>query len=228
MLLTFAPEFGTMSVAHPVATGAQGRRRHLRRSLDQLRAQRWPVGARCFSHRLLSLIARLLPPAKWTIKFMSVPTATFLAFCTAIAPAGACRAEVAGGYALHVADEYPAWATSAWVEYAAYITASESRNVPSSNLPIACTLVRDVTLRGHHPWRLYGNPGRWHGWGVPDTADYAAVRTALGGGCEDVPNFRYIGNLRDLDYFQRMGWVSEQPLSLYVGNNGRSTVVGVP
>lgn len=157
---------------------------------------------------------------------MSVPTATFLAFCTAIAPAGVCNAEVADGYALHVPDEYPAWATATWVEYAAHITASESRNVPSSDLPIACTLVRDVE-RGYHPWRLYGNPGRWHGWGAPDTADYAAVRTALGGGCEAVPDFRYIGNWNDMHYFRRQGWLGEQPLALYVGENG-ACVVGVP
>lgn len=157
---------------------------------------------------------------------MSVSTATFIAFCTAIAPAGVCNAEVAGGYALAVADEWPAWATAAWVEYAAHITASESRNVPSSDLPIACTLVRDVE-RGYHPWRLYGNPGRWHGWGAPDAADYAAVRTALGGGCGEVPDFRYVGNLNDSWYWKRVG-IIDGPVTLYLGDNGRSAVVGVP
>ena len=157
---------------------------------------------------------------------MTIPTAIFMSTCLMIAPAGVCRAEVAGGWPLHVADEYPAWASESWIIYASHIVSSEARNVLSADLPVACTLIRDVQ-RGYHPWALYGNPGRWHGWGTPDAADYAAVRTALGGGCGGVPNFRYFGSWRDLDYFRRMGWLGEQPLSLYVGAGG-ACVVGIP
>ena len=159
---------------------------------------------------------------------MTLSTATFLALCTAIAPHGVCRAEAAGGYALHVAAEYPAWASEAWITYASSIVSSEARNIPSARLPVACTIYRDVELRGYHPWRLYCEDCRWHGYGAPDAEDYAATRMALGGGCGEVPNFRYFGNFSDdLRYFQRMGWLGEQPLALYVGEGG-AMVVGVP
>lgn len=119
------------------------------------------------------------------------------------------------------------WATEAWIDYVAHIVASEARNVPTADLPVACTLVRDVTIRNYHPWKLYGNPGRWHGYGLPDVADYRAVRTALEGGCDDIPDFRYFGCMNDMGYFVRHGYVADQPLSLYVGANG-SMVVGIP
>ena len=157
---------------------------------------------------------------------VTIPALIFMSTCLIIAPAGACRAEIAGGYPLHIAAEYPARASESWVTYAASIVSSEARDVPSADLAIACTIYRDVQ-RGYHPWRLYGNPGRWHGYGTPDADDYAAVRTALGGGCEDVPNFRYFGNFNDMHYFRRQGWLGEQPLSLYVGAGG-ACVVGIP
>lgn len=122
---------------------------------------------------------------------------------------------------------YPTWATEPWIDYAAHIVASESRNVPTSDLPIACTIVRDVTIRNYHPWNLHGNPGRWHGYGHPDIEDYAAIRLALVGGCDEIPNFRYFGCMNDMGYFMRHGYVEDQPLSLYIGTNG-SMVVGIP
>lgn len=154
-----------------------------------------------------------------------------LAACLTLAPMGACVAEMDTGSleGLRMVDKYPAWASENWITYAASIVSSEARNVPSADLAVACTIFRDIILREYSPWQLYCDDSlcRWHGYGKPDDADYAAVRTALGGGCESVPNFRYVGNLQDIDYFRRQGWLGEQPLALYVGQGG-AMVVGVP
>ena len=117
----------------------------------------------------------------------------------------------------------PDWATEAWIDYAAHIVASEAWNVPSADLAVACTLVRDVR-RGWQPWALHH---RWYGWAEPDEADYAAVRRALTpNGCDSVPEFAFVGNLDDLFYWRSIGMVGDGPFVLYIGDG--AAVVGVP
>jgi hypothetical protein len=116
----------------------------------------------------------------------------------------------------------PAWATAAWQDYAAHIVAGETRGVPSAAYPVACTLIGDVE-RGMHPWRLRG---RWYGWKTPNASERAAVRLALAG-CEDVPRYRFVGNLSDLRLWQERGMVAvDGPFDLYTGTRGL-VVVGV-
>jgi len=144
-----------------------------------------------------------------------------LAACLTVAPLGVCRAEMADAAQRVIPP--PAWATDAWIEFAAHIVASEARNVPSADLAVACTLVWDVE-RGWQPWMLRG---RWFGWGEPDEGDREAVVQAVLGGCSDVPRFVYVGNLNDLRHWRAVGMVGDGPFVLYIGNGG-SAVVGVP
>ena len=116
----------------------------------------------------------------------------------------------------------PPWATEAWQDFAAHIVASEARGVPQADKVVACMLVRDIE-RGWHPWALRG---RWFGWGTPDARDRRAVADALQD-CSDVPDYRYVGNVRDVHLWRSRGMVGPGPLDLYVGRGGQ-TVVGVP
>ena len=122
--------------------------------------------------------------------------------------------------------EIPTWATARWQNYAAHIVASEARGVPSADIVIACTLLKDIE-RGWHPWRLY--PGRWHGYGPPDEADRQAIIDALTSrACDDIPVYKYVGNLRDLRHWKAVGMVKTGgPFTLHIGSGGQ-TVVGVP
>lgn len=149
----------------------------------------------------------------------------WLASCLLIAPAGACRAEIEGGYLPPIPAEYPAWATEWCITHIAHVVASEARGVPSADLAVACTIWRDITQGGYTCFTI--TPHRWKGYGPPDELDYAAVRTALLGGCESVPEFRFLGNLGDARYWLGTGMVQEQPLSLWLGPGG-SAVVGIP
>lgn len=115
------------------------------------------------------------------------------------------------------------WAGDGWAAWAAHIVAGETRGVPSARLAVACTLTRDVE-RGWDPWALRD---RWYGWSDPTDADLAAVETALAGGCGDVPEFRFVGNLQDLALWRGRGWVGDGPFVLYAGSDGQY-VVGVP
>jgi len=153
-------------------------------------------------------------------------TSLILTACLVIGvPLGVCRAEVAGGATLGDFPRLPpAWATPAWIEYAAHVVASEARNVPAADIVIACTILRDVE-RGWHPWSLH--PGRWHGFGRPDKADRQAVHDALlTDACDSVPNYRYVGNFNDAKYWRRTGVIGETAVDLYLGPSG-SAVVGV-
>lgn len=123
-----------------------------------------------------------------------------------------------------VTPRRPSWATPAWREYAAHIVASEARGVPQADIVVACTLIRDIE-RGWPPWGLH--PGRWHGWGSPDSADRQAVEDALNGACADVPNYIYVGNFQDAQFWARIGTIKGWPVDLYVGPSG-AAVVGVP
>lgn len=116
----------------------------------------------------------------------------------------------------------PHWATPNWQDWAAHIVASEARGVPQADLVVACTMVRDVQ-RGWHPWALRK---RWFGWGEPDLQDRLAVWLAVSGGCNSVPNYRYVGNLQDARYWKRLGYIDGQ-IDLYLGE-GTAAVVGVP
>lgn len=120
--------------------------------------------------------------------------------------------------------EPPVFATGAWIDYAAHIVASEARNVPAADIVIACTLLRDVE-RGWHPWNLRR---RWFGYGTPDAKDVAAVRNAVyTRACEAVPEYKFVGNLKDVYLWRSIGLIGSGPLHLYVGLEG-STVIGVP
>ncbi len=117
----------------------------------------------------------------------------------------------------------PRWATESWQNFAAHIVASEARNVPEADIVIACTLVRDVE-NGWNPWALRS---RWFGWGNPDDQDRGAVLMSLSSpACDDVPKFRFVGNLNDVRYWRSIGMIPEGPYDLYVGRSG-SVVVGV-
>jgi len=116
----------------------------------------------------------------------------------------------------------PEWATDAWQDWAAHVVASEARDVPSADLVVACTMVRDIE-RGWPPWAL---DRRWFGYGPPDEADYAAVRQAVNGGCGDVPHYKFVGNFQDAQLW-RMNDYFDGRADLYLGKYG-SAVVGVP
>ena len=118
---------------------------------------------------------------------------------------------------------WPSWATPAWREYAAHIVASEARGVPQADIVVACTLIRDIE-RGWSPWGLH--PGRWHGWGSPDSADRQAIEDALNGACTGVPDYIYVGNFRDAQYWARTGMIKNWPVDLYIGPGG-GAVIGV-
>ena len=153
-----------------------------------------------------------------------MPDAMLLALVVCLAagaPSGVCNAEV------HdlVFPVAPQWATASWQTYAAHIVASEARGVPSADIVIACTLIRDIE-RGYHPWNLH--PGRWHGYGTPDDLDRKAVTDALlSSACVDVPRYKYVGNFRDAQYWVRSRTIDNGPFDLYVGPHGQA-VVGVP
>jgi len=148
-----------------------------------------------------------------------------LAICASLGiPHGICRAEIADGYwSTESPPVAPAWTTVAWRDFAAHIVASEARGVPAADLAVACTLSRDVE-RGWDPWALRR---RWFGWGNPDSADRAAVDRAVNGGCDNIPHFKYVGNLNDLRHWHAVGMVGDGPFVLYIGAGG-GAVVGVP
>ena len=124
----------------------------------------------------------------------------------------------------HFEDVKPLWATERWVDFASHIVASEARGVPQADLVIACTMVRDVE-KGWYPWALRS---RWFGWGRPDAKDIRAVEDSLTqGGCDEIPDYRYVGNFRDVQYWRSIGMIGEGPFDLYVGFRGQA-VVGVP
>lgn len=142
------------------------------------------------------------------------------------APTGVCRAEIACGAVAEdfpVQVEVPTWVTEHWMNYAAHIVASEARGVPQADIVIACTILRDIE-RGHGPWNLQS---RWFGYGPPDKADRQAVKDALyTDACEDVPEYRYVGNFRDAQLWKRLGMIDGKA-DLYLGAEGQA-VVGVP
>ncbi len=117
----------------------------------------------------------------------------------------------------------PRWATEQWQDFASHIVASEARNVPEADIVIACTLVRDVE-NGWNPWALRN---RWFGWGTPDDKDRQAVFMSLSSpACDDVPEYRFVGNFLDVQRWRASGMISEGPYDLFVGRTG-SAVVGV-
>lgn len=142
------------------------------------------------------------------------------------APCGVCRAEIASGATIDdfpVQVEVPAWATERWQDYAAHIVASEARGVPQADIVVACTILRDIE-RGWGPWVL---GDRWFGYGSPDEADRQAVKDALfTDACEAVPEYRYVGNFRDAQYWKYLGMIDGK-VDLYLGVGGQA-VVGVP
>jgi len=110
------------------------------------------------------------------------------------------------------------------MDFAAHIVASEARNVPEADIRVACTLLWDIE-RGWPPWALRK---RWFGWGTPDEADRQAVRDALYTDvCDNIPHYKYVGNIRDVYHWRAIGAIGEGPFDLYVGPTG-STVVGIP
>lgn len=121
--------------------------------------------------------------------------------------------------------ERPAWATERWRDYAAHIVAGESvHNCEDCHLWIACTVVRDVALRGY--WEYGLHPGRWHGWKNPRPEHQEAVaRAVTRGGCAGVPVCSYLGNVRDYN-----GWrhgLANEVQSHIIGNE-YGAIVCVP
>lgn len=143
------------------------------------------------------------------------------------APRGVCLAEAASGACIEdfpVRVEVPTWATENWRDYAAHIVASEARGVPQADIVIACTLIRDV----EKGWPPMGLGKRWFGFGPPDAADRQAVQDALyTDACEDVPDYRYVGNFKDAQYWRWLGMIETGKVDLYLGPSG-AAVVGVP
>jgi hypothetical protein len=117
-----------------------------------------------------------------------------------------------------------AWATPYWRNtYAPSIVAGET--VPGCSecdLMIACTLYNDVVEGGYSPFRLYGNPGRWHGWKKPRQQHIDAVQKALDGGCSSLPRCIRLGNRTDFQY----NWTHMGP-AVVVGNQ-RGLIICVP
>jgi hypothetical protein len=150
----------------------------------------------------------------------------WLASCLLIAPAGVCNAEVQGDHSLVISPALPDWATRWCITHIAHIVASEAGGVPDARLAVACTIAGDIE-RGYTCRSL--TPDRWKGYGTPDALDYEAVYAALSGGCDSIPEFRYLGNLNDARYWLRTGVIQEhtQPLSLWLGPGG-AAVVGIP
>lgn len=146
------------------------------------------------------------------------------------APQGVCNAEIACGASLDDFPErveVPQWASDRWQDFAAHIVASEARNVPSADIVVACTLIRDVESATNPVRAAWGLRRRWFGYGRPDDADRQAVLDALfTNACDTVPSYRYVGNIRDVYHWRAVGMVGAGPFDLYVGPTG-STVVGV-
>lgn len=144
-----------------------------------------------------------------------------LALCLTVAAPGVCRAETDHVIRL---QEPPPWATEEWTLHCAHIVASEARGVPIADCVIARNLVLDVESERLSPWGL---SRRWYGYGPPDDADIRACRLAIHDLCGDIPHYRFVGNLNDLATWRARGYVGEQHVDLYLGQNGK-TVVGVP
>lgn len=121
-------------------------------------------------------------------------------------------------------DRYD-FATDAWIEYAAGIVAGETVvGCQECNRWIACTIVRDVALRGYYEYGLY--PGRWHGKKPPRDEHRETIRRAARpGGCSDVPVCRYLGNERDY-----RGWRAglASGVQSYIIGNERGAIVCIP
>jgi len=154
-----------------------------------------------------------------------MPIALFLAACLVIAPHGACQAEVQGSWQLYIEPEYPEWATGWCVDKIAHVVASETMNVNEAARACACTIKNDIELGGYTCRSI--TPDRWKGYGTPNEEVREAVHQAMIGNCEDIPRFRYFGNGNDLNWFLRNGYVDNQPLYLWVGDNG-TMAVGIP
>ncbi len=138
-------------------------------------------------------------------------------------PMGVCRADA--DFLPTPPVEPPEWATERWIEWAAHIVSSEAGNaVPQARIVVSCTMVRDVEDRGWPPWSLRN---RWFGWGRPSAADVQAVRRAVNGGCDDVKQYAFVGNIDDGKTWKRMGLIGEEAVDLFIGPTG-STVIGVP
>lgn len=102
--------------------------------------------------------------------------------------------------------ESPDWATPAWKEDAAYIVAGEATPYMASKMLVICTMINDVENRGWEPWNLRA---RWFGYRYPTEDDRRAVELAFSGGCEDIPQYIYLGNGNDYKIWQRLGYVGE-------------------
>jgi len=149
-----------------------------------------------------------------------------LVACLLTAPQGVCRAEIQGGWQLYIEPGYPEWATDWCVSKIAHVVASETMNVNGAARACACTIRNDIEFGGYTCATI--TPNRWKGYGTPNEAVREAVHQAMIGNCGDIPRFRYFGNMEtDLNYFLRQNWVEDQPLYLWVGDNG-TRVVGIP
>lgn len=99
----------------------------------------------------------------------------------------------------------PNWATPAWKDFAAHIVAGEATPYMASKMLVICTMINDVE-KGWHPWALRN---RWFGYRYPSKEDHLSVELAFSGGCEEVPNYIYLGNKSDYELWKTLGYVGK-------------------
>jgi hypothetical protein len=102
---------------------------------------------------------------------------------------------------------------------ASIVAGEVGTTVPAARLPVACTVVEDVN-RGRDLAQ------RWNGYQAPAPADVAAARTALEGGCDHLPYFRFLGSDEDLATWTRLGYVPPAA-DVWTWQNGGWLAIGI-
>jgi len=95
--------------------------------------------------------------------------------------------------------------TPAWRYQAASIVAGEAPVgcVECYELT-ACQVIRDAEAGDPWPVVTAGPDRRWHGSQTPSAEHRQAVARMLGGGCDNYPACKFLGNERDLAYWRRV------------------------
>lgn len=101
----------------------------------------------------------------------------------------------------------PPWATEKWINHAASILSGEAGPVDSARMVIACSIVRDAKRIG--PWNLQS---RWYGWGNPKDSDRQAIMHALQGGCQQIPQYKFVGCPADLPVWKSHGLIKKSDI----------------
>ena len=93
---------------------------------------------------------------------------------------------------------------------ASIVAGEVGSSVPDARMLVACQVVRDARAGRNLSQR-------WYGWRTPAAADIAAAERALAGECDGIPDFRFLGNERDLATWRRMGYVDGDDALMRVG-----------